>query len=159
MESLLVSGAQSNRELCIAAKKEEGRLAELKNKQQYLKSDTSTERQFQGSYEDTQKSAGSGTKTKLFWRQEPLICCLCDSPHHPARDCHKHKTESQGRTSQKVTQVPKWAKIISTRYYTFKQKQSSCVEVKVEGIPVTGLIPYSKKLWRIWQMPFNSPKF
>ena len=30
--------------------------------------------------------------------------------------------------------------MISTRHYTSKQKQSSCVEVKVEGIPVTGLI-------------------
>ena len=69
-----------------------------------------------------------------------MRCYLCDSPHHLARDCHKHKTESQGRTSQKVTQVPKGAKMISTRHYTSKQKQSSCVEVKVEGIPVTGLI-------------------
>ena len=140
MESPSVSGAQSYRELCIAAKKEERRLAELKKKQQYLKSETSTKRPFQRSYEDTRESGGSGTKTKLFGRQKPLRCYLCDSPHHLARDCHKHKTESQGRTSQKVTQVPKGTKMISTRHYTSKQKQSSCVEVKVEGIPVTGLI-------------------
>ena len=37
MESPSVSGAQSHRELCITAKKEERRLAELKKKQQYLK--------------------------------------------------------------------------------------------------------------------------
>ena len=30
--------------------------------------------------------------------------------------------------------------MIRTRYDTSKQKQSSCVEVKVEGVPVTGLI-------------------
>ena len=30
--------------------------------------------------------------------------------------------------------------MIHTRYYTPKQRQSSCVEVKVEGISVTGLI-------------------
>ena len=30
--------------------------------------------------------------------------------------------------------------MIRTRYYTPKQKRSSCVEVKIEGVPVTGLI-------------------
>ena len=39
IESPSVSGAQSYRELCIAAKKEEQRLAELKKKQQYLKTE------------------------------------------------------------------------------------------------------------------------
>ena len=37
MESPAVSGAQNYKELCIAAKREERRLAELKRKQQYLK--------------------------------------------------------------------------------------------------------------------------
>ena len=36
--------------------------------------------------------------------------------------------------------MPKGVKMISTRCYTSKQKQSHCAEVKVEGIPVTGLI-------------------
>ena len=30
--------------------------------------------------------------------------------------------------------------MIHTRYYTPKQRQSSCVETKVKGIPVTGPI-------------------
>ena len=37
MESPTVSGAQNYKELCLAAKREERRLAELKKKQQYLK--------------------------------------------------------------------------------------------------------------------------
>ena len=37
MESPAVSGAQNYKELCLAAKREERRLAELKKKQQYLK--------------------------------------------------------------------------------------------------------------------------
>ena len=37
MESPAVSGAQDYKGLCLAAKKEERRLAELKRKQQYLK--------------------------------------------------------------------------------------------------------------------------
>jgi len=30
--------------------------------------------------------------------------------------------------------------MICTRYYTPKQRQSTCVEIKLEEIPVTGLI-------------------
>ena len=37
MESPAVSGAQNYNELCLAARREERRLAELKKKQQYLK--------------------------------------------------------------------------------------------------------------------------
>jgi len=37
MQSPTVSGAQSYRELCLAAKKEEKGLAELRKMQQYLK--------------------------------------------------------------------------------------------------------------------------
>jgi len=42
MELPSVSGSQNYRELCVAAKKEERRLAELKKKQQYLRSDRSS---------------------------------------------------------------------------------------------------------------------
>ena len=140
IESPSVSGAQSYRELCIAAKKEERRHAELKKKQQYLKvekpsSESSIRKSFQRSYNST-----SGNRAKPFVKQGSLRCFNCNSPHHLARDCHKPKTESQGKSSQKATQEPKGAKMIRTRYNTSKQKQSSCVEVKVEGVPVTGLI-------------------
>ena len=37
MESPAVSGAQNYKELCVAAKREERRLVELKRKQEYLK--------------------------------------------------------------------------------------------------------------------------
>ena len=42
MESPSVSGSQNYRELRVAGKKEERRLAELRKKQQYLKSDRSS---------------------------------------------------------------------------------------------------------------------
>ena len=128
IESPSVSGAQSYRELCIAAKKEERRHAELK-KQQYLKvekpsSESSIRKSFQRSYNST-----SGNRAKPFVKQGSLRCFNCNSPHHLARDCHKSKTESQGRSSQKATQEPKGAKMIRTRYDTSKQKQSSCVKL------------------------------
>ena len=112
----------------------------MKKKQQYLKvekpsSESSIRKSFQRSYNST-----SGNRAKPFVKQGSLRCFNCNSPHHLARDCHKPKTESQGKSSQKATQEPKGAKMIRTRYDTSKQKQSSCVEVKVEGVPVTGLI-------------------
>ena len=140
IESPSVSGAQSYRELCIAAKKEERRLVELKKKQQYLKAEkppfeSPTRKPFQKSSNST-----TGNRAKPFMNLGPLRCFNCNSPRHLARDCRKPKTESQGKSSQKATQELKGAKMIRTRYDTSKQKQSSCVEVKVEGVPVTGLI-------------------
>ena len=143
IESPSVSSAQNYRELSIATKKEERRLAELKKKQQYLKTEkppeSLTKRSFQRNYNSNQKSGGSGNKFKPFGKQKSLRCYLCDSPHHLARDCHEHQTESQGKSSQKGIES-KGAKMIRTRYHTSSQKQPSCVEVKIEGVPVTGII-------------------
>ena len=84
IESPSVSGAQSYRELCIAAKKEERRHAELKKKQQYLKverpsSESSIRKSFQRSYNST-----SGNRAKPFVKQGSLRCFNCNSPHHLA---------------------------------------------------------------------------
>ena len=104
MESPSVSGSKNYRELCVAAKKEERRLAELKKKQQYLKSDRSSsfsdsfnKRSLQKNYNSTQKSGVDWNKHKAFGKQQSLRCYLCDSPNHLARDCHARKTESQGK--------------------------------------------------------------
>ena len=145
IESPSVSGAQSYRELCIAAKKEERRLAELKKKQQYLKTENppsggSTRGSFQRNYTSNHRSGGSGNKFKPPGKHNSLRCYLCDSPHHLARDCHKRPTESEGKSSQKGTQESKGARMIRTRYYTSNQKLQSHVEVKIEGVPVTGII-------------------
>ena len=134
MESPSVSVAQSYRELCMAAKKKEQRLAELKKKQQYSKS-TSESSTRKPLYRNNDGS--SRDKIKSLEKQRPLRCYLCDSPHHLAQDCRKRNTESQGKSSQNTT---KGAKMIRSRYFTLKQKQSSCVKVEVEGVPVTGLM-------------------
>ena len=145
IESPSVSGAQSYRELCIAAKKEEQRLAELKKKQQYLQTEKppsggSTRGSFQRNYTRNDKSGGSGNKFKPPGKHNSLRCYLCDSPHHLARDCHKQPTESEDKSSQKGTQESNGARMIRTRYYTSNQKLQSHVEVKIEGYPVTGII-------------------
>ena len=144
LESPSVSSAQSYRELYIAAKKEERRLAELKKKQQYLKTEKppsggSTRGSFQRNHTSNHKSGGSGNKFKPPGKHNSLRCYLCDSPHHLARDCHKQPTESEGKSSQKGTQESKGARMIRTRYYTSNQKLQSHVEVKI-GVPVIGII-------------------
>jgi len=101
MESPAVSGAQNYKELCLATKREERRLAELKKKQQYyLKSEKSQSR----------NSAGNSAINRLFtmsWhsrkgnegiqQQKPLRCYTCDTPAHLACNCPQSKTESQGK--------------------------------------------------------------
>ena len=78
MESPSVSGAQGYRELYVAAKKEEWRLAELKKKQQYLKTDkltfeTTNRRSFQNNSSGSQKSSGSRwSKSKSYGKQKSL---------------------------------------------------------------------------------------
>jgi len=122
LESPSVSGAQNYRELCVVAKKEERRLAELKKKQQYLKTDkamleTINRRSFQSNSGGSQKSGSNWSKLKSYGKQKSLCCCVCNSPHQMACDGHKNKTESQGKpSSQKTTQMPKGNKMIHTRY-------------------------------------------
>ena len=98
IESPSVSSAQSYGELCIAAKKEEQRLAELKKKQQYLKTEKppsggSTRGSFQRNYNSNYKSGGSGNNFKSPGKRNSLRCYLCDSPYHLAHDCHKRPTD------------------------------------------------------------------
>ena len=145
-----MSGAQNYQELGIAAKKEEQRLAELKKKQQYLKTEKPTPEVFKSNRKLFHNSASSFQKTpesswnrsKSILRQSPALRCYgCDSPHHLAPDCTKNKTESQGKSTSQTTKATRGAnKMIRTGYRSSKQKGSSCVEVKVKGIPETGSI-------------------
>jgi len=116
VESPSVSGAQIYRELCVAAKKEEQRLAELMKKQQYLKPmfETTNRRSNQINSSGSQKSLGSNwSKFKSFGKQRSLQCYVCYNLYHLARDCHKNITESQRKSSlQKTTQEPKGNKMI-----------------------------------------------
>jgi len=55
-----------------------------------------------------------------------------------ARDYHTRKTESQGKKIG--AQEKKENKMIRTRSYTDIGRGCHCVEVNIEGVPVTGLI-------------------
>ena len=97
MESPAVSDAQNYKELCVAAKREERRLAELQRKQQYLKAQNMQEsgptKKFpsQGlrrAYRSNVNYKQTGNKSDNV-RAKPLRCYICDSPEHLARDCRK----------------------------------------------------------------------
>ena len=64
------SGTQSYRELCLAAKKEEKRLAELRKMQQYLKDVNPQTESFTKGYKS---SAQAGTKSKGGWNKSKSI--------------------------------------------------------------------------------------
>jgi len=84
MESPSVYGSQNYKESCIATKKEERRLVELKKKQQYLSSgrSTSSDKKLQRRSFSTQKSGSDWSKHRSSVKQQPLRCYLCDSPNH-----------------------------------------------------------------------------
>ena len=89
-------GARNYDELCIAAKNEEKRLAELEKRQQYGKSQSS-----RYSNKDKSPSQGFGqnvNRANQFYKQQPR-CYVCNSPNHLARDCRAQKSESERKTS------------------------------------------------------------
>ena len=154
MESPTVSGAQ-NKELCLAAKREERRLAELKKK--YLKGERllannsanrppSTPQNWQRTYRRTgnygtivNKPEKEGTHGQ---QQKKLRCYICDSPNHLARQCQQQRTESPGKkTTQTKSSRTSDTRVIRTGLHmSMKKGGPCCVEVLIEGVPVTGLI-------------------
>ena len=156
MESPAVSGAQNYKELRLAAKREERRLAELKKKQQYLKGEglpansspnkpPSTSHNWQRTFRGPGSRGATINKPEEkqgAQQQKKLRCYICDSPNHLARQCQQQRTESPGK---KITQT-KSSRTSDTRvirtglHMSVKKSGSCCVEVLIEGIPVTGLI-------------------
>ena len=89
--------------MCLAAKREERRLAELKKRKQYLKAEkpqisSSTNKaltvsqNWQRTYWRT-GSYGNNSKTEKTGAQQQrqLRCYICDSPNHLAVSVHKER--------------------------------------------------------------------
>ena len=94
MRSPAVSGAQSYQELCLAARQEEKRVAELKRRQQYNRTSTTTpnHKKKQG-----EKQQSSSTQPPSDKQPQRLLCYLCNSPDHMAKQCKLRKQESKSR--------------------------------------------------------------
>ena len=90
-----VLGATKYQELCIAAKNEEKRLADLQRQQQYSKSgaqsrQTQSERAMANP--DSPRRLTSGNKSG--GRAQAKKCFLCKKPGHLMRDCKMKKSDS-----------------------------------------------------------------
>ena len=99
-----VSGAQGYKELCLAARNEEKRLAELRKRQQYLKSSSTpsrwvknpTENKTQAitnkAFPSTTAKAGSTKPQQVYHKK----CFVCHKPGHLARECRSRATAIGG---------------------------------------------------------------
>ena len=105
MESPAVSGATSYQGLCLAAKAEEKRLAEIKKRKQYHSDQRhekrtgspKSERPKGRRHHDDQVEGASGRKTSL------IRCWSCQRTGHVASDCKepkRGKSESSSKSEQ-----------------------------------------------------------
>ena len=95
MRAPAVSGAQGYSQLCIAAKNEEKRMAELRKCQTYHKSFTEEKRHGVNSHRtrSTSNSPASGSGSSNTSRKS---CYNCGSYSHLQKDCTSRRTESKG---------------------------------------------------------------
>ena len=167
MRSPAVSGAQSYKELCTAAKNEERRLAELQKRQQYSRSKVPTP-QDRMSKKAVDSKLPERTPPRPTLTQGARTCYTCGKPGHLARDCRSRKSESGGRplSTSKATnakkvqaQVPQVSRatqgsvdpldflesssddemVRRVRVHD-KGSMSQCVKVQLQGVPVYGII-------------------
>ena len=94
MRTPAVSGAQGYSQLCIAAKNEEKRMAELRKRQAYRKSFTEEKKHGVNSHRtrSTTNSPASGSGSSNTSRKS---CYNCGSYSHLQKDCTSRRTDSK----------------------------------------------------------------
>ena len=100
MRAPSVSGSQTYKELCLAARNEEKRLAELRKRQQYGRiGGTST-----GQRKDKRSEAEGkeGMKHKDDKKGQVKKCFICNKPGHLTCQCRARSPESKGQFTRKT---------------------------------------------------------
>ena len=111
MRGPAVSGSQNYRELCVAARGEEHRLAALQQRHQLkppnetsgrLKKPDAGQTNSRGSNQDTTSSLSRKQAPSSVMSETQVICYNSGMPGHMAKNCRQKKQESKGRTPNKT---------------------------------------------------------
>ena len=157
MRSPAVSGALTYTELCIAAKNEEKRRAELAKRNQYRR--PNQQKSQETKQESPRKTAGQSPRTtNTTTRTQQLRRCYnCGSTQHLQKDCKAPSSESKGKL-QKPTQARQvtvsspanspLTYLVSdsddenVRRVTVEDRgsQPKCARVLVQGVPMHGVV-------------------
>ena len=165
MKGPAVSGATKYQELCVAAKNEEKRLAELQRRQQYSKSIQSlTPRPRQPQTDHVPKTPADISRRQVHKPDgvETKKCFFCKKPGHLMRDCRKRRDGNSGFNRPAATKqvtVENMSEVGQPNPYDLlfssesedeqdvKQirvmdhgSQSKLARVIVQGVPADGLI-------------------
>ena len=98
MKASTVSGAQSYKELGLATRNEEKRLAELRKRQLYSKSSVTTDRQ---AMKATENRAMAVMPTRRTNPERKYL--LCRKPGHLAKDCQSQGAGTRGCSNIRKT--------------------------------------------------------
>ena len=170
MQGPSVSGASSYKELCMSAKNEERRLAELRKRQQYQRVPASVAPARLARPEKSQSTDTPLPKPAWSTAAGQRTCYVCNKPGHLARDCRSKRSESRGQFVQQpkagTKQVQSWEAESATStstgaspldllesslddetpesvYQVRVQDRGSkpqCIKIQLQGVPVYGMI-------------------
>ena len=123
VRSQSVSGCQTYKELCVAAKQEEKRLADVSRRQHYqqgTKGSQSKTHEVKGRYNESQPRVKQAADTNLPTDGKRRLnkirtCYNCGSADHFMKDCKVPSTESGKRTDTVHSGGAKKLKMVQTR--------------------------------------------
>ena len=168
MRAPAVSGSVKYQELCVAAKNEEKRLAELRKRQQYSKPGHQAEKAKPSG--DTQRNVRSSTPgmratatTSTDKPTEARKCHYCKKTGHVIRDCRKKKSDDARRNQQPMAKQvttgdpsqPQGSpnpydllfssdsedeEVVKQIVVTDKGSKAQHARVSIQGVPANGII-------------------
>lgn len=112
MTASAVSGAQKYKELCLAAKNEERRSAELRKRKQYHTSPMPKK-------DDTTIKRSEQQRQQRPSETNPRTCYNCGQPDHLARNYRRKKPQSTGKQQPRSNQQQPKDKTPQARKVTF----------------------------------------